>query len=104
MATYQVGINLSKKSRTLSEMSSHNLTPDKLECICDYIKKIKAFTKPFKPSKKDLEKLIDSEFLDPLIKINARQNMKIKTFKGVAKELYDDMVEEEEGPEYDEED
>ena len=86
-------------------MPTDALSQGKLRAVVAFAKKLHKHFKPFGLSDTDFDELFHKEFLIPLIKIDTRKKTKtLKAFKAIAKELYDDVIEEEEEDYGDEED
>ena len=75
-----------------SHQDAHGLTSDKLKCMSHYVMKLEEVFKPYKVPKKTLDKMIDDEFVSPLVGMNMRDKMSLKKFKQLASEFYNDML------------
>lgn len=75
-----------------THQDAHGLTSDKLKCMSHYVMKLEEFFKPYQVPKKTLDKMIDDEFVTPLVGINMRSKLSLKKFKQLASEFHDTMV------------
>jgi hypothetical protein len=73
----------------------HGLTSEKLKCMSQYVMKLEECFKPYQVPKKTLDKMIDDEFVSPLVGMNMKSKLSMKRFKQIASELYDEMVRKE---------
>lgn len=74
-------------------LDAHRLTSEKLRCMSNYVMKIENFFKSYQITKKMLDKMIDDNFVSPLVTHNMRHKLSLKAFKQYASQLYEKIVE-----------
>jgi hypothetical protein len=77
----------------MPKTEAHSFTKGKLAILVACEKKLAKFFKPYGLSKKSLDKLIDKEFLGPIIKADSDTRLTLKDFRVVIKKIYDDVTE-----------
>ena len=83
----------------------YKMTVGKTNVLVAYMKKIDKFMRPYGLTNKELDTIIQKEFIRPMMRIDMMTKPILKEFKKTAKELYDDVVEMEAADEeYDNED
>lgn len=71
------------------------LTKGKAAVLLSFEKKLIKFFKPYGVSKKDLDSIINKDFLHPVVVSDKRLKLTLPKFKLLAKNIYDDVTEAE---------